>query len=236
MDFFQIKYIFLLSKVSLPVYILFPAGENKVMFILKEHVQAETFAKNSRFLSELFIADSPEKAKEIWHHLKSTYDNGGHIVYAFITGPQGNVLGCSDDGEPSGTAGRPTLEVLKGSGLTNVLLTTARWFGGTLLGTGGLVRAYTAGAQAALEMAEKIPLVPMVKITIGIPYPLYEMVKRLLAEFSCRILAEDFTDRITLCASMEKEFAPLFSEKLNDLSNGRIVPAMEELDLLNPEG
>ena len=205
------------------------------MFILKEHVQAETFAKNSRFLSELFIADSPEKAKEIWHTLKENYDNGGHIVYAFITGPQGNVMGCSDDGEPSGTAGRPTLEVLKGSGLTNVLLTTARWFGGTLLGTGGLVRAYTAGAQAALEMAEKIPLVPMMKVTVDIPYPLYESVKRLLAEFSCRILQEDFTDKITLSASIEKRFTPLLAEKINDLSNGKTVPVMEELDLLNPE-
>ncbi|MBR2365068.1 MAG: YigZ family protein [Lentisphaeria bacterium] len=203
------------------------------MFILKEHVQAETFARNSRFLSDLFVAGSPEEAKEIWHTLKSTYDNGGHIVYAFITGPQGNVQGCSDDGEPSGTAGRPTLEVLKGSGLTNVLLTTARWFGGTLLGTGGLVRAYTSGAQEVLEKAVKIPLVPMVKISLNVSYPLYEMVKRILMEFDCEILAEEFTDKVTLIAGMEKKFTLLLKDRLNELGNGKIQPRIEELDLLS---
>lgn len=202
------------------------------MFILKEHAEAETFAKNSRFLSELFIAESPEKAKEIWHTLKSSYDNGGHIVYAFITGPQGNVMGCSDDGEPSGTAGRPTLEVLKNSGLTNVLLTTARWFGGTLLGTGGLVRAYTYGAQCVLEKAQKIPLVPMMKCSFRFPYPLYEKVKRLMEEFSCEIFSEDFSDLVAMEAAMEKKFQALFEKKLNDLSNGRISPIWQELDLL----
>lgn len=202
------------------------------MFILKDHVQAETFAKNSRFLSDLFIVSSPDEAKEVWHTLKNTYDNGGHIVYAFITGPQGNIQGCSDDGEPSGTAGRPTLEVLKGSGLTNVLLTTARWFGGTLLGTGGLVRAYTAGAQEVLEKAVKIPLVPMVKVSVCIPYPLYEILKRLFAELECESLSEEFTDKVTLSVRMEKRFVPLLKERLDELGNGKIQPRIGELDLL----
>lgn len=202
------------------------------MYILKEHVQAETFARNSRFLSELFIAESPEKAKEIWHTLKNTYDNGNHVVYAFITGPQGNIQGCSDDGEPSGTSGRPTLEVLKGSGLTNVLLTTARWFGGTLLGTGGLVRAYTFGAQSVLAQAVKIPLVPMMKVTLSVPYNLYEILKRLLEELQCEILEEEFSDKVALSLRMEKKFSALFSERINEMGNGKIQPLFEELDLL----
>ncbi|MBO5760354.1 MAG: YigZ family protein [Lentisphaeria bacterium] len=203
------------------------------MYILKEHVHAETFAKNSRFLSDLFIVSSPEEAKEVWHTLKNTYDNGGHIVYAFITGPQGNIQGCSDDGEPSGTAGRPTLEVLKGSALTNVLLTTARWFGGTLLGTGGLVRAYTIGAQEVLAKAVKIPLVPMVKISFSVPYPLYETAKHIVLELDSGILAEEFTDKVTLCIRMEKKFTDLLKEKFNELGNGKIQLQIEELDLLS---
>ena len=121
------------------------------MFILKAPTFAEFTVKNSRFIAEVAFVDTPEGAKEIWRVCKAQYDNGNHIVYAFITGPQGNIMGCSNDGEPAGTAGRPTLAVLKGSGLTNVIVTAARWFGGTKLGTGGLVRAYSDCARLALE-------------------------------------------------------------------------------------
>ena len=78
-------------------------------------------------------------------------------------------MGCSDDGEPSGTAGRPALEVLKGSGITNVLLTVTRWFGGIKLGTGGLVRAYTESAQLALADAPTVELVPLTRFTLSLP-------------------------------------------------------------------
>ena len=193
------------------------------MFILKEHVQAETAAGNSRFLSELFIVSSPEEARSVWHERKENCGNGGHIVFAFITGPQGNVMGCSDDGEPSGTAGRPTLEVLKGSGLTNVILTTARWFGGTLLGTGGLVRAYTAGAQKVLEKAEKIPLVPVSEMTLECAYPLYETVRRLLEGFHGTVTEESFTEKVVLSFRLEKKLVPLLKERLRDLSCGKIL-------------
>ena len=84
------------------------------MKILLEAAPAELVVKNSRFRSEAAYVETPEAAREIWRLRKTQYDNGGHIVYAFIVGPQGNIQGCSDDGEPSGTAGRPTLEVLKG--------------------------------------------------------------------------------------------------------------------------
>jgi hypothetical protein len=101
--------------------------------------------------------DTPEKARELWRNQKLKYDNGGHIVFAFATGSTGGILGCSDDGEPAGTAGRPTLEVVKNCGITNLIITTARWYGGIKLGTGGLVKAYTEAAQFALENAQTFP-------------------------------------------------------------------------------
>jgi uncharacterized YigZ family protein len=137
------------------------------MLIVVSDASGELTVKNSRFLSEITRVDSPDEAREIWHFKKETYDNGGHIVYAFITGPQGNIMGCSDDGEPSGTAGKPTLAVLKGSGATNLLLTTARWFGGTKLGTGGLVKAYTESAQLALANCTFTELVEETEITFS---------------------------------------------------------------------
>ena len=183
------------------------------MLILKEPTWAEFTVKNSRFIAEAVPVATPEAARAFWHAQKEKYDNGGHIVYAFITGPQGNVMGCSDDGEPSGTAGRPMLAVLKGSGLTNVIITAARWFGGTKLGTGGLVRAYSDCARLALENAVTAELVPMENFGLVIPYPYYEQVKRLLDARQFTILSEDFSAAVTLQGEIkEADAAPLKAE------------------------
>lgn len=194
------------------------------MLILTKPAKGEWTAKNSRFLSEIVTVTTPEDAREIWRMRKTQYDNGGHIVYAFMVGPQGNIMGCSDDGEPSGTAGRPTLEVLKGSGLTNVILTTARWFGGTKLGTGGLVHAYTASAQAALENAETRELVPMIQLEFSVPYALYEQVRRLLSAAGFEIEKEDFAGEIKITGQLAASAAESLRTELRDLSSGRIQP------------
>ena len=192
------------------------------MKILLESHPAELMVKNSRFRSELAHAETPDAAREIWRKRKTQYDNGGHIVYAFIVGEQGNIQGCSDDGEPSGTAGRPTLEVLKGSGLTNVILTTARWFGGTKLGTGGLVHAYTASAQAALENIRTRDLVPMRELDLTVPYALYEQVKRMLAAAGFETRQEEFLSDIRIRGELTAAALPDLRTKLSDLSNGKI--------------
>ena len=193
------------------------------MKIFLEGTPAELMVKNSRFRSELEYAETPEAAREIWRLRKTQYDNGGHIVYAFIVGAQGNIQGCSDDGEPSGTAGRPTLEVLKGSGLTNVILTTARWFGGTKLGTGGLVHAYTASAQAALENIRTRELVPMRELDFTVPYALYEQVKRLLAASGFETKQEEFLSDVRIRGELTAAALPELRTKLRDLSNGKII-------------
>ena len=193
------------------------------MKIFLEGTPAELMVKNSRFRSELEYAETPEAAREIWRLRKTQYDNGGHIVCAFIVGAQGNIQGCSDDGEPSGTAGRPTLEVLKGSGLTNVILTTARWFGGTKLGTGGLVHAYTASAQAALENIRTRELVPMRELDFTVPYALYEQVKRLLAASGFETKQEEFLSEVRIRGELTAAALPELRTKLRDLSNGKIV-------------
>ena len=193
------------------------------MKIFLEGTPSELMVKNSRFRSELEYVETPEAAREIWRLRKTQYDNGGHIVYAFIVGAQGNIQGCSDDGEPSGTAGRPTLEVLKGSGLTNVILTTARCFGGTKLGTGGLVHAYTASAQAALENIRTRELVPMRELDFTVPYALYEQVKRLLAAAGFETKQEDFLSDIRIRGELTAAALPDLRIRLRDLSNGKIV-------------
>lgn len=193
------------------------------MLILKKPTFAEFMVKNSRFIAEAFPVSSPEEAKELWHAQKQRHANGGHIVYAFITGPQGNIMGCSDDGEPSGTAGQPMLAVLKGSNLTNVIITAARWFGGTKLGTGGLVRAYSDCAKAALEHAECTELVIEENFSISFNYNLYDRIKRLLGESGFEITAENFADKITLTGKIRKENAASLRKNLLDIAGGNLL-------------
>ena len=192
------------------------------MLILKNTAMAETKVKNSRFVAEVHTIHSAEEAKALWRHKKETYDNGGHIVYAFTIGPQQNVCGCSDDGEPSGTAGRPVLAVLKGSGLTDTLLTIARYFGGTKLGTGGLVHAYSDAAKAVLEVAETKELIPMSHLTLTIPYTLYNTVLNRIKPFGFEVSEEQFSDDVLISGSLPEEKLPQLQETLQEIGNGKI--------------
>ena len=194
------------------------------MLILRHGTRAELVVQKSRFLSEAAPVSSPDEAREIWRTRKSTYTNGGHIVFAFVCGPQGGVMGCSDDGEPSGTAGRPVLEVLKGSGITNVLLTVARWFGGIKLGTGGLVRAYTESAQLALADAPVEGLVPHTRFTLALPYGYYENLRHRLPAFSAEITGEEFAASVMLAGTVpSSKFAEL-AGMIRDLTGGAVMP------------
>ena len=124
------------------------------MNCILEHFQTEIVIKHSRFIAEVFPVQTQSQARELLKEQKQKYFDSTHVVHAFVIGKNCEVLGMSDDGEPSGTAGRPVLDVLKGSGCTNIMLTVTRYFGGTLLGTGGLVKAYSDSAKAVLEITK----------------------------------------------------------------------------------
>jgi uncharacterized YigZ family protein len=194
------------------------------MLTLRHGTSAELTVRKSRFLAEATPVASPEAARELWRERKRSYTNGGHIVFAFVCGPQGEVMGCSDDGEPAGTAGRPVLEVLKGSDITNAILTVARWYGGIKLGTGGLVRAYTESAQLALADAPVAELVPLTRFTLALPYLHYENVRRRLPEFAVELTTEDFTDRVTLTGVLPSANYAAFSAAVRDLTGGTSSP------------
>ena len=199
------------------------------MLILQNPSQAETKVKNSRFLAEALPVHTPEEAKELWKWRKENYDNGGHIVYAFTVGSNQNISGCSDDGEPSGTAGKPVLAVLLGSGLTNTLITVARWFGGTKLGTGGLVHAYSEAAKAAVDAAVKVELIPLDRIDFAIPYALYSTVKKFLDSIGFSAESEEFAAEIKITGTIPRAAAQDFAAFIQELGNGRIVCTMQEL-------
>lgn len=193
------------------------------MNVLIAPTAAEMVVKKSRFLAEAIPVDTPEKAREIWRSQKLKYDNGGHIVYAFAVGPSGGLLGCSDDGEPAGTAGRPTLEVVKNCGITNLIVTTTRWYGGIKLGTGGLVKAYTLSAQLALENAQVRELQNMTHWSFALPYHLLDQAKKCMDELNAEIFSENYAGNIEFTGRLPAANCEALQCFLRDLSKGSVV-------------
>lgn len=193
------------------------------MRILTAPASYEFTVKNSRFLAEADYVDSAEAARALLRQRKERFPDIRHVVHAFAIGPTAGILGCSDDGEPAGTAGRPTLEVLKGSGLTNLILTTTRWFGGIKLGTGGLVKAYTEAAQGCLANAATQELVPMATVSFAIPYQLYDQCRLLLRSLGFTTTSEEFLDTIRITGTIRDADTPELARQLSELSRGQVT-------------
>lgn len=193
------------------------------MKVLTAAAAAEMVVKKSRFLSEAIPVDTAEGAREIWRSQKLKYDNGGHIVFAFVVGSSGGIMGCSDDGEPAGTAGRPTLEVVKNCGITNFILTTARWYGGIKLGTGGLVKAYTEAAQLALENASTRELQMMCHVNFSLPYTLLDQTKKQLGELNFEVFQEDYAENIIFTGRLPECNSIALENFLRDSSKGSVI-------------
>lgn len=195
------------------------------MLVPLEPARAETSAGNSRFLALLEPVESAEAARAFIARCRAQYPEATHHVPAFILGGGNSVSEfCSDDGEPSGTAGRPLLAVLKGSGLGNAAVVVVRWFGGTLLGTGGLVKAYADAGKAVLSAARKAELVPGRRLAIELPYQLYEKAKSTLLAAACANLAERFEETVRLEADVPEDALPGLERTLADLSSGSLKP------------
>lgn len=192
------------------------------MQIPKGYASAEQMIKGSRFLSELFVVSGQAEVREKIKDQKQKYSDATHVCHAFICGKNAEIMGMSDDGEPGGTAGRPMLDVLKGRNVTNLLVTVTRWFGGTLLGTGGLVHAYGDGAKIVLEAAEFEELVEKTCFSFRCDYQQYQIVKKILENFVLYETSEEFNEEILVTGKIaESDFAAL-KERIFDSSNGKI--------------
>ena len=178
--------------------------------------------RKSRFIAQLVHVESEDEAAAHQAAVRSEHYDARHNVPAWILA-DGRER-ASDDGEPQRTSGMPTLEVLRGANLRDVCCVTTRYFGGTLLGPGGLVRAYTAAAQAAVEAARaagqlvEMTLVTAVAVTIG--YPLYEQVVRLIGDAGGKISSTDYTDTVCIHAVFRVGEERPFIAALTELTNG----------------
>jgi uncharacterized YigZ family protein len=192
------------------------------LLVPAEETRVEIRVVNSRFIATLAPAFTVEEARTFIAEVREEFADASHNVPIFIIGHGASVIShSSDDGEPSGTAGRPALAVLQGSGLGDVVVVITRYFGGTKLGTGGLVRAYGDAVRAVLEAVPLAQKVATHVVMFVVPYALFEPARLLVAEHGGMILDEDFAAEVTLTVRFSVDALSSFEMALQDLSRGK---------------
>lgn len=194
-----------------------------------EEARVEIKVKNSRFIASAAPVFSVDEAKAFVARIKSEFSDASHNVPAYQVGfGPSTIAHCSDDGEPSGTSGRPALAVLQGSGFGDIAVVVTRYFGGTKLGTGGLVRAYGDAVRELLAVLPRAEKVPTHTVMLSLPYSLYEQLKLLVAEWNGRLLDEVFAADITLTIQFTVERFDGFQDALRELSHGSLEAVIVE--------
>ncbi len=188
-------------------------------------VRVEHEVSHSRFVASLAPVSTVEDARAYIASIRTEMPDASHHVYAFKVGYKTSVIeGLSDDGEPTGTAGPPIMAVLRGAELGDAALVVTRYFGGTKLGTGGLVRAYSDSARAALAAVVRIEKILRCRVRLTVPYPLYEKVKMLATEYAANLDDEKFEGEVTLSLTLPAKALESFTFSVRDLSAGRVTP------------
>jgi len=189
---------------------------------VKEPFSTEIVIKKSRFIGQLYPVGSMEEAQSVLAEVKKKYWDARHNCSAMVIGERGEYTRCSDDGEPQGTAGVPMLEALKGSGLTNVLAVVTRYFGGVLLGTGGLVRAYTSAVSEACAGAPKLRYRPFALYGLDAPFKLWGKLEGSIYSLGGAIKSIDYAENIRLMLHIPPENTAKFEKMLSELSAGKL--------------
>ena len=186
-----------------------------------EAAESEFTEKRSRFISHIWKVESEEEALAHVKAMKSRYYDARHNCWCYIVGQ--NTVRYSDDGEPQGTAGQPMLKVFERENVTNVCCVVTRYFGGILLGAGGLTRAYSRGAKDALSAASVAALGEWVAVEIPCAYGLFEQVKLELSAQNATVDAVDYGAAVTVTASVPAENVDVLRKRLTELSAGAIT-------------
>ena len=196
-----------------------------------QETRTEIRVLNSRFIATAAPVFSVEEARAFVARIRQEFAGATHNVPAYLVGHAATVTAhCHDDGEPSGTAGRPALAVLRGSGLGDVAVVVTRYFGGTKLGTGGLVRAYGDAVRAVLDVLPRAEKVATHTVMIETPYPYFERIRLAVQAHQGQILDEEFAAGVTVTARLAVEQLSAFQAALQELSNGTLEVIIVETD------
>ena len=194
-----------------------------------QEARVEITVANSRFIATVAPVFTVDEAKALVTRIKREFPDATHHVPAYLIGHGATVVAhCRDDGEPSGTAGRPALAVLRGSGLGDVAVVVTRYFGGTKLGTGGLVRAYGDAVREVLSALPRATKTLTHTVDLVMPYSYFERIRRLVTSHRGNILREDFAVQVTITARFAVEHLPAFQDALLEISSGRVKVEMTE--------
>ena len=193
----------------------------KEYFITSEKGTAEVVEKKSRFIAHVIPIESEEGALEKIESLKKEYWDARHNCYAFVVGANNEVQRFSDDGEPQGTAGKPILEVLLNKNVHNTLILVTRYFGGTLLGTGGLIRAYGQASVEGLKDAEVQAVFDGVAFELSVDYESIGKIKYNMVQFGVGDAKEDYGEGVTLNIQMKKADFEKFKTSVIDATSGK---------------
>jgi len=198
---------------------------SKIPYLIPtKEVRGEIRVANSCFIVSLAPAGTIVEAREFILRIKTEFKDATHNVPVFIIGHGESMTAhCSDDGEPAGTAGRPALAVLQGSGLGDVAIVITRYFGGTKLGTGGLVRAYSDAVRAVLEKVERSIRVLADKVVVVFPYTYLERLRRIASACDGVVLEEEFGMEVTITARFRVENTIAFQVQVTELTKGSVT-------------
>lgn len=196
------------------------------MTIDAENVWEQTIEK-SRFIGVVIPVHTPEKTERAVQKVRQDYPNATHYVYAWRL-EEGHLERSTDDGEPQGTGGKPVLELLQHKELWDVVLVVVRYFGGTLLGTGGLIRAYGGTARQLIERTPVRERVPFAKYSVSLNYSIYEKVKYHLKQQAWHLGREDFGQFISLEVYIPENEEIDFARWLSELTNGQAVAKYDQ--------
>ena len=192
--------------------------------------EARFIEKKSEFIGYLCPVQTEEQAVAFIEEIRAMHRKATHNCYAYIL-RENNAARHSDDGEPGGTAGVPIYEVLRKEGLTDVCCVVTRYFGGVLLGAGGLVRAYTKGAKDAVDAAQIKCMAEAVKLAVTVDYGLYGRLAQVFADFDARVEDEQFADNVRIVLHIRAENSQKLTDKLVDVCNGAV--SVVEIEKLN---
>ncbi len=203
---------------------------------LKDFGEKEIIIKKSRFIGRALPVSTEEEALAFIQKIRKTYPTATHHCYAYIIGKNSGIMRYSDDGEPSGTAGIPMMEVLKMRQTVNVVVVVTRFFGGVLLGAGGLVRAYTQGCTEALNAAEIVVMEKSLKAAIDLPYGLWDKVQYEMGKEPVEVAEVDYGEQVTCYFHIRERDLKAFEKALTRWSEGTLkVEELEEAYLPWPE-
>lgn len=178
--------------------------------------------KGSRFIAIGNPAGSESRARQILESIKKTEFGANHHCYAYTTGLDKIDYKYSDDGEPSGTAGRPIYQVISGRSLKNILVVVVRYFGGTKLGTGGLTRAYSQATTEMLEGAVVTEKLICDRLGFSIPFNLYDRLMKNISDGNYKIISREYSERVDMVLEIRKSHVDGFIERLTELTGGRV--------------